>query len=91
MCHCHRSLIQPCASFNISNHSSDWGIHVYIHQPSIDHFTYTFYLSEISHLPAYQIGYIMLIYPVIIVFAGPIAGALSDQSVQSALSPSISL
>lgn len=41
--------------------------------------TMPFYLSEISHLPAYQIGYMMLIYPVIIVFAGPIAGALSDQ------------
>lgn len=41
--------------------------------------TIPFYLSKIIHLPAYQIGYMMLIYPVIVVIVGPMAGTLSDQ------------
>lgn len=37
-----------------------------------------FYLSKIIQLPAYQIGYIIMIYPIMIAVIGPIAGYLSD-------------
>lgn len=38
-----------------------------------------FYLSSIIQLQAYQTGYMMMIYPITIAVAGPIAGRLSDR------------